>query len=256
MRRTLFILIGMPAIVALGLLTAPAVTVSALQKQLAGGAKITVVDIRSPRAFAQEHISGAINIPAALCPLKKLPPLGPVVVYGEGLGKDNIEAAAAALAAKPGIKVEILDGGFAGWKNTQALTTRGPGMRHETFNYISYLRLKGAKPSGIVFYDLRRPNRASGPALTDLNAEFPGLKHAQSRTEAVQSIATSSSVIVLVDNGDGTAEQEARQLKIGGTHNYVILAGGELSLSRHGQAGLQHNAAGTFNKQAAPGATN
>src|ERR1039458_9788558 len=120
MRRTLFILIGCSALFGLSEFAAPALTVSDLQKQLAGGAKVTVVDIRSPLDFAQEHIPGAINIPASLCPLKQLPPLGKVVVYGDGLGRENIEAAAAALAAKPGLQVDILAGGFAGWKNTAA----------------------------------------------------------------------------------------------------------------------------------------
>ena len=36
------------------------------------------------------------------------------------------------------------------------------------------------------------------------------------------------------------SELEARRLKLGGTHNYVILAGGEMIVARHGQAGLEH----------------
>ena len=46
--------------------------------------------------------------------------------------------------------------------------------------------------------------------------------------------------MVLIDSGDLTSEQEARQLKLSGTHNYVILAGGELILARHGKAGLKY----------------
>jgi len=268
MRRTLFIFIGLP--VMLGWLTAPALNVSDLQKEMAGGLKVTVIDIRSPAAFAQEHIPGAINIPASLCPLKQLPPLGNVVVCGDGLGREDVAAAAAALSAKPGLKVETLDGGFAGWKNSQALTTRGAGFKPESFNYISYAQLKTVKPAGVVLYDLRKT--ASAPAqvsaavavastnvLTDLNAEFPGLIRARSRAAAVQSAAGASSLLVLIDNGDGTAEEEARRLKLGGNHNYVILAGGELVLARHGQAGLQRNPAGTaygVKQPAAPGTAN
>jgi len=255
MRRTLFILIGLPVMLTLGWFTAPALTVSELQKQLAGGAKLTVLDIRSPLAFAQEHIPGAINVPASLCPLKQLPPLGKVVICGDGLGRENTEAAAAALAAKPGLQVDILAGGFAGWKNTQALTTRGAGFKRESFNYISYEHLQTLKPESVVLYDLRQRVSASSVAQTDLKAEFPGRKQAKGRTEAVQQAAGASALIVLIDSGDGTAEQEARRLKIGGTHNYVILAGGELILARHGQAGLQRQVAETIvpKKPAVPG---
>lgn len=229
----------------LGGFTAPALTVSDLQQQLAGGARITLVDIRSPLAFAQEHIPGAINIPASLCPLKKLPPLGKVVVYGDGLGRENPVAAAASLAAKPGLQADVLEGGFAAWKNTQALTTRGAGFKRESFNYISYEQLKRLKPEGAVLYDLRKPVPASAPALTDLKAEFPAMQQAKSRADAVRHAADASSLMVLIDSGDGTSEQEARRLKLGGTHNYVILAGGELILARHGQAGLQQHTIGT-----------
>ena len=245
MQRTFFLLTGPAVILALGLLTAQGLTVSALKKQLAQGARITVVDIRSPLAYAQEHIPGAINIPASLCPLKKLPPLGQVVIYGAGLEIDDITGAAAALAAKPGLKVEILEGGFAGWKNTEALTTRGVGLKRESFNYIAYARLKATKHDGIVLYDMRKRVSTASPALTDLKEEFPGMRMAKSRFEALQNPSSGSSVIVLIDSGDGTAEQEARLLKIGGRHDYVILAGGELILSRHGQAGLQRNSAST-----------
>lgn len=239
----------------LGFSQAAALGVAELQKQLAAGARVTVVDIRSPLAYAEEHIPGAINIPASLCPLKQLPPLGKVVVCGDGLGTENVEAAAAALAAKPGLQVEILDGGFAVWKNSRSVTTRGAGFKRESLNYISYAHLKAVKPGRAILYDLRKPARAASPALTDLNTEFPGLKQARSRTEVAQKAAAAPSLVVLIDNGDGVAEEEARRLKISGMHNYVILAGGEMILARHGKAGLQRNAAvitTTYKKLAVP----
>jgi rhodanese-related sulfurtransferase len=244
MRRTLFILIGFPALLAVGLLPASALTVAGLQEQLAGGGKITVIDTRSPLAFGQEHIPGAINIPASLCPHKNLPPLGQVVVYGDGLGSGAVEAAAAALAEKPGLKVEVLEGGFAAWKSSQSLTTRGTGMKQETFNYISYAHLKASKADGVVLLDVRKPAPSAPRALTDLSVEFPGMRQARSRAEAMRNAAGAPPLVVLIDSGDGTAEAEAHKLKAAGTHTYVILAGGELILSRHGQAGLQRNAPG------------
>jgi rhodanese-related sulfurtransferase len=244
MRRTLFILIGFSSLLVLGLRPASALSVTALQAELAKGDNLTVIDIRSPSDFAVEHIPGAINIPASLCPQKNLPPIGQVVVCGDGLGGDTA-AAAAALAAKPGIKVEILAGGFAGWKTSQAMTTRGPGLKREKFNYISYAHLKASKKDGLVLYDLRKQVRTGTKVvLTDLNAEFPGAKQTHLRAEAVQSTGGTPALIVLIDSGDGSAESEARLLRLSGNNSYVILAGGEQILSRHGQAGLQHNAAG------------
>jgi rhodanese-related sulfurtransferase len=252
MRRILFILIGFP--LAVGLLPASGLTVAGLQEQLAGGGKITVIDIRSPLAYGQEHIPGAINIPASLCPHKNLPPLGQVVVCGDGLGENAVEAAAAALAKKPGLKVEVLEGGFAAWKSSQSMTTRGAGMKRETFNYITYTHLKAAKADAVVLLDLRKPALSSPQGLTDLKAEFPGLRQARSREELARSGSGAPSLVVLIDNGDGTAEKEARLLKAGGTHNYVILAGGELILSRKGQAGLQRKAPGSARVPQTPSA--
>ncbi len=242
MRRTLCLFIGFPALLAAGLLPVSGLTVAGLQEQLAGGGKITVIDIRPPLAFGEEHIPGAINIPASVCPQKNLPPMGRVVVCGDGLGGNAVEAAAAALAKKPGIKVEILEGGYAAWKSLQGLTTRRAGLRRESFNYITYAHLKAAKTDGVVLVDLRKHLAAETHALTDLQAEFPGMKAAHSIAELAGSATGAASLIVLIDNGDGTAEQQARLLKAGGTFNYSILAGGELILSRKGQAGLQRKA--------------
>ncbi len=122
-------------------LDARATTVANLQQQLAGGAKVVLIDVRIPTSFAQGHLPGAINIPASLCSQKRLPPLGRVVVYDDGLGRqssESLQAAAAALAQKPGITVDILEGGFAAWETARGLTTRGRGIHHETLNYITY----------------------------------------------------------------------------------------------------------------------
>jgi rhodanese-related sulfurtransferase len=242
MRTKFFLMIAWPLSLAWGASAAPAISVADLQKLLAQSAPVTVIDVRTPSYYAKEHIPGAINIPATVCPLKTLPPLGQVVVYGDGLVKDDETSAAEALAAKPGIQVDILTGGYAAWQSAQGQTTRGAGLKRETFNYITYDQLKTSKKNPLLL-DLRRPPATGAPALTDLDKEFPGLKQVHSHAEAMKTSATTPSPVVLIDDGDGTAEKEARLLKLGGNHNYVILAGGELILSRHGQAGLQRVAA-------------
>lgn len=235
-------------------LGAAGMTVADLQRQLAGGGKITVVDVRSPELYSQAHIPGAINIPASLCPLKTLPPLGQVVVYGDGLGKEAasmVDDAAAALGKKPGITADVLQGGFATWESAQALTTRAAGMKSETFNYITYAEVRAAHAGEVVLVDLRKPpptahsslaggaNAPSQP-LTDLSQEFPGLPLANSVPER-SSLARSGApvLMILIDSADGTAQEAARALKAGGARRYTILAGGELILARHGQPGLQ-----------------
>lgn len=255
MRRAICILICLAGSGAL--LRAGTMTVAALQKEMAAGAKITVIDVRDTLEFVQGHIPGAINVPASLCPQKNLPPLGQVVVYNDGLGRRGPEAlnrAATALAAKPGIKVDVLEGGLAAWESAEGLTTGGRGLKRETFNYITYAELKAASPADVVLVDLRkppapaRPSLAAAPSapsqlLTDLSREFPGLRLAKSVPEK-SSLAVSGAppLVILIDSADGAAQEAARALKAGGVRRYAILAGGELILARHGQPGLQRAA--------------
>jgi rhodanese-related sulfurtransferase len=247
-------------------LAAAAMTVSDLQTQLAAGAKITVVDVRGPALFAQAHLPGAINIPAEVCARKSLPPLGRVVVCGDGLGRDTAVTvdAAAALGKKPGITAEVLEGGFSAWESAHGMTTRLEGRRPEAFNYITYAQLKAAKAGDAILVDLRKPAAAAQPALaaagnspsqplTDLRLEFPGLSLAKSLTEAGAAAKSGAgALLVLIDSADGAAEAAARALKGGGHKRYAILAGGELILARHGQAGLERSSAAAFSSGRTP----
>jgi rhodanese-related sulfurtransferase len=262
----LFRLSAWGAVVRAVSLAAAAMTVSDLQTQLASSSKITVVDVRSPALFAQGHIPGAINIPAELCEQKNLPPLGRVVVCGEGLGRDTVvtvDAAAAALAKKPGITAEVLEGGFSAWESAHGMTTRPGGKRAETFNYITYAQLKAAKAGDVILLDLRKPAAAPpslaaaaispGQPLTDLGREFPGLSQTKSLPETrVSAKSGVAPLVVLIDSADGTAEALARALKGGGDKRYAILAGGELILARHGQAGLQRSSPGLLSSGKTP----
>jgi len=254
-------LLRLVAVVVVALFAASAadgMTVAELQQKLDKGAKLTVIDIRSPTLFARGHIPGAINVPASLCEQKKLPPLGTVIVCDEGLGRDASGTAVQALAAKPGITVQVLEGGFAAWESAQGITSGGRGVQPEAANYITYAQLKAAKPEELVLVDLRKqPPRtqslatngaAAAPPLTDLNKEFPGMRVTQSAIGTTPAPAGKSPgpppLLVLIDNGDGTAQVMARTLKANGTKRFVILAGGELILARHGQSGLQRSGGG------------
>jgi len=232
--------------------TAQSAQVADVLRKLQAGEPIAFIDIRSTEFYQKGRIEGAINIPAAVVADKRLPRLGTVIVYDDGLGGKSSEAVVAALNQKPGIKAELLDGGYAAWIAAKGPATIPFGMTKEEIPQITYQKLKTTSPDDVVLVDLRKP--ASAPAgqslksgepvaLTDLRSEFPGAPVVRSPFQA--GIATRSAagggtpLYVLVDNGDGTAEQTARAMKANGMTRYVILAGGEAALARKGQAGLQ-----------------
>lgn len=237
-----------------GTLQLSAVQPPEVQRRIQGGEKIAFIDVRSTDFFQKGHVPGAINVPVGLLAEKRLPKLGHVVLYDDGLGAGLAEAALPLLNAKPGIQAEILDGGFAAWTEAGGATTAAFGISKEEIPMITYQKLKNVSPDDVVLVDLRTPAAAAGtaakstvagPALTDLRSEFPGMPV----TKSPFALATTrksgtpgaggSPLLVLVDNGDGKAEETARALRANGATRFVILAGGERSLSRQGQPGLQ-----------------
>ena len=60
----------------------------ALKELLDQGEKVTIIDIRSLKLYTENHIRGSINIPAGIIARKPLPPIGRVVVCGDGLRID------------------------------------------------------------------------------------------------------------------------------------------------------------------------
>lgn len=238
--------------------SACAITPAELAQQQAAGSKITIIDCRSNEQFQKSHIPGAINIPATLLPQKRLPSLGRVVVYDEGLGRNAADGAVAALNAKPGIQAEALEGGFSAWETARATTTAPRGMDRESIPSITYEQLKKANSTDVVLVDLRKGPKAGKSAavqsgLTDLAREFPNAPVAKSAFALPQqrqgSSKTAAPLLVLIDSGDGTAQEVARSLKAAGNSRYVVLAGGEEIIARHGKTGLQRQGVG---QQASP----
>lgn len=232
-----------------------ALTPIEVQKQLAEGKALTIVDVRSREAFQVGHIPNAINIPASLVAQKQLPPLGAVVVYDGGTGVDTAAAAVNALNAKSGIIAVPLEGGLAAWESVQVTaTTRAPGLAPDELPVITYDHLKNSETNDVVLVDLRRrpvakrnlTGKSSVPqTLSDLPTEFP---HAQVTESAFappvkkrakgNGDTSNPPLLVLIDNGDGSAQEVARQLKANGVKRFAILAGGEEMIARKGQAGL------------------
>jgi rhodanese-related sulfurtransferase len=244
-----------------------------VQHLLEAGEKITFVDVRANALFQKGHLPDAINVPAALVPQKQLPPLGRVIVYDDGLGRDTATEAAAALNLKAGITAQVLEGGFASWEAARAATTKGAGLKPEETPFITYADLNQVQSDDVVLVDLRKEpaqsrqgsdaaQAATPPEpLTDLRQEFTRVRGItrspfdlpQSRQGGAGGAARPP-LLVLIDNGDGSAETMARTLKANGVTRYVILAGGERILARKGRPGLGR-AASTIVVHHPPGAS-
>ena len=242
----------------LSCVAALAITPDELQRELAKPNPPTVIDVRAVELFTNGHINGAINIPASLVPLKTLPKLGRVVVYGDGISSADKQAVDA-LNAKPGIKAELLAGGYSAWETDQRDTTGNRGLNPERTPFITYQQLQETT-NNVVLVDLRKPqtpkkkllgadakaaSQEPEQPLTDLASAFPGkpvTKSTHQLPAAANGKAAASStppIFVLIDNGDGVAQETARQLRAQGNTRVVVLTGGELTIARQGQKGSQ-----------------
>jgi len=242
-----------------GLLAAPvmAMTAGELAVLLEEKAPVTLVDVRDASLFQRGHIPNAINVPIRVLPLKKLPPLGRVVVYGRGLGQEDMESALYFLNEKPGIDAEVLEGGYAAWETSRGTTTQAAGLHEgDSVNIISYQALQDlhAADGDVVLVDLRTPAPLSRQGVdaenqpVSLAEKFPGKAVVKSPFDVAGvpgsgKLARQSDkplpLMVLIDDGDGKAQEMARMLKANGLQRVVVLAGGERILERDGAAGLQ-----------------
>jgi rhodanese-related sulfurtransferase len=234
------------------------ITPDELMRRMDSGEKLTLIDVRATTLFKEGHIPGAINVPAALASEKQLPPLGAAVVYDSGLGTDSATGAAAAFNRKAGITAKVLEGGFAAWETSQrSATTKGAGLKPEEIPFITYADLSKVQGDDVVLVDLRkepkqsRQGEADGAVaptpepLTNLRQEFSKVRGVtrspfdlpQSR-QGASSGSGSSPLLVLIDNGDGSAQATARFLKANGITRYAILAGGEPVIARKGRTGM------------------
>lgn len=232
--------------------TAEAVTAADLAARLERRESVPVIDVRPAAAYAEAHIPGALHVPAEVVAQRRLPPLGPVVVCGDGIRGAAARRAAEALNAKPGIRAEVLEGGFAVWEASGFPTTRPGGVaapKVYTLTYDALVEVAAEEPR-LFFADLRAGAAAS---RTDLAARFPrarilGPGWTASQDGGLQEPALGplvaageegDALLVLVDDGNGVAEQIARRLKALGVGRVALLAGGELTLRREGLPGLR-----------------
>jgi rhodanese-related sulfurtransferase len=159
-----------PAVFGLLLAAVPAgaITPAELAARLARNEAMFIIDVRSSTAYQQGHIPGAMNIPLGLLPHKQIPASLPVVVYGDGLGVIADGQALSVIRAKPGLRSDVLEGGYAAWMSVTRLTTASPGVAPEILPMISYDQLVAAAKVDMVLVDARSgtaaPPAAAAPA--------------------------------------------------------------------------------------------
>lgn len=130
---------------------ATAITAGDLAARLAAGEVIHLIDLRPSARFEGGTIPGAMSVPAAIILEKRLPPLAPVVVFDDGLGREDVAGIVAALNRRPGWKAEALEGGFAAWQALAEVPVTSPaGLREEDVQHITYDKLAGLSEPFVV----------------------------------------------------------------------------------------------------------
>lgn len=219
-----------------------------LEHLLAQKQKITVIDIRSQELFKAGHIHGAINISANIIDRKQLPPLGQVIVCGDGFNTVQTMKAVEVLNSKKGISADFLEGGFAAWNSLNLRVSVRQGAVREQLNYVSYqeLVMVAAENNDIVLVDVRRRNqsqavehdiRGEREDLSVLASRFPGIEIIGPGHLSLSLFNKSGNfAYVIIDSCDGAAEKFSRQLNRAGIRRNYILTGGELALQREGRS--------------------
>lgn len=249
------------------------ITAAELDRLRKEGRAIKLIDLRLPHRFQKGTIPGAMNIPAAVLLEKKLPPLGEVVLFGDGLGGIDVATLAEGLNKRKGFSADVLDGGYAAWREFSAESTEAGGLRDIDVQMMTYQKMM-ATTEPLLMVDLRRKEAPrepvdpaprsedgkTGPAAATAgdvlaevcqagNREYCGdlatlrrnyRRKAPADPKAASARSTGPAVtplIVLVDDDHKTAYAEYRRLKAEGYRRVVILAGGELALQVKGRPG-------------------
>ncbi len=239
---------------------ASTITPGELWEKIGDGERVRLIDVRSPAEFGEAHIPGALNIPASLVPEKRLPRLGEVVLYDDGLGRVWAEDVVGAVSAAAGMEARVLEGGFAAWEAAGLSSTRSGGFRSESIPKITYRRVEKAAGRAAVLVDLRKGAEievggavalsAERDDLTEVFPDIPVIRGIPDRMRGAADEGTEAAplsgreapdrerLFILVDDGDGTAEEEARRLRARGFARVVVLAGGDEIVRHRGRPGL------------------
>jgi rhodanese-related sulfurtransferase len=234
--------------------SAQAIQVEQLNTMLKAGEHVTIIDIRVNSSYQKGHILNAMNIPASIIDRKKLPPLGDVYVYGDGIDDELVDNAVISLNQKPGIRAEAVDGGYTAWISQYSTVTRKHEMTVSQVRNLTYQKLKrmtsrSKKPVLVdlrVGDDLERldehfPDTTVIDVITGARAAKPSPAKSSAKSKRVvdQSMLSlipknNRQALILIDNGDGFSEQFSDKLHAAGVRRVAILAGGERTLETRG----------------------
>ncbi|HKJ90806.1 MAG TPA: rhodanese-like domain-containing protein [Oceanipulchritudo sp.] len=256
-------------------LTAAALSVEELADRLVDGELRFLIDVRRTHSYAEGHIPNAVNIPLEHLQNRRLPRIGEVIVYGDGLGQLDMEKALQYLAAKPGIEPVLLEGGYAAWETRSGVTTAKETFRKRSDPTITYQNLRNNKDSDLVIYDLRK---GGGSARESLRNHFPDARIGTGSPEALLpsdrgrgggaslmasrrnpllkgKAPSTDELIVLVDDDHSSAAALAQRLRAGGLKRVAVLAGGEFAMEFNGRPGFERRGQASI-KMPVPGTDN
>lgn len=240
-----------------------AITPSELVALQQEGVPLRLIDVRPTARFQKGSIPGAMSVPSAVLLEKQFPPLGRVVLFADGLGDLDVQSYAQALNQRGGVQAEVLEGGYAAWRDEKGPTTAPTGLQDVEEPMITYDKLTKLKEH-VVVVDLRKSAPAKAASETavrtepDVVKEFcqaPGREYCADPSELrkkyarrvrgrspqlKQSAATHepTPLIVLVDDDHLAARDQCRRFQVAGYHRVVILTGGELAIKTRGTRGL------------------
>jgi rhodanese-related sulfurtransferase len=255
MHRTFLNLLRLAVTGTLTAIPLGAISPADLDGQIKAGQKITVIDLRPTDLYQRNHIPGAINIPHEIISQKKLPPLGRVVAYGDGLGATYAQECVAALGAKPGIVAESLEGGFAAWETFTHVNVAAENLSSQLApSTITLEQLEKTGGDGVVLVDVRAGNPQGGkfdltpfqrtrvPKAGLTTRPFDVLGGIKGRS---QFFRHAPSLLVVIDDDNTTAQRIADRIRAAGYKRVVVLAGGEEIIKREGRGGLARSGSAT-----------
>ncbi len=246
-------------------LCAQMISVEELANEMVGDTPPVLIDIRRSHSYEKGHIPGAINLPMPLIESRRLPRLGDVIVYCDGLAEFDVVEAMNLLREKPGLEPRALRGGFAAWETRSGVTTASSGFDAASDGGITYETLESVQGRGTVIYDLRQGDGGSvlkehfpqarvvkGDPLKKLAASSGGggtqkVAVGEEGNPLLREVALDSSeIVVLIDDDGKSATEAARRLRAGGLKRVVVLTGGDQIVTLEGRSGLERKASSSI----------
>lgn len=212
---------------------------SSLKEMMGGSGKLTILDVRPLALYKKSHIPNAINIPSLLLCKKKIPFVGDVVVYGDGVSASVSESSITCLKDKVDGTVYLLRGGYPAWTELSSGVGSDQGVSLSQDLFVSYQRLVNLSNASVppVLLDLR-----ISESKENLSEHFPAspvVALSSSASQAVSSVVAEASAyrdrfIVLIGDDVAIVREVAGKLHAAGLKRVARLVGGEHSLKSRG----------------------